>query len=69
MISGVPLFRGKDAQDQLLHILRILGTPPDATLTKMAKDSVRNTPYQCCYAVDSSSSPRSPSSHSRDALK
>ncbi|KAJ7837188.1 kinase-like domain-containing protein [Mycena olivaceomarginata] len=54
MISGVPLFRGKDAQDQLLHILRILGTPPDATLTKMAKDSPEITlkPFPRCPKVD-----------------
>jgi hypothetical protein len=40
MISGVPLFRGKDTQDQLLHIMRILGTPSDQQLAKMVKDSV-----------------------------
>ncbi|KAJ7022033.1 kinase-like domain-containing protein [Mycena alexandri] len=39
MISGVPLFRGKDTQDQLLHILRILGTPSEQLLHKMMKDS------------------------------
>ncbi|KAH8120526.1 Pkinase-domain-containing protein [Phellopilus nigrolimitatus] len=41
MISGVPLFRGRDNQDQLLHIMRIVGTPDDRTLKKIATDSVR----------------------------
>jgi negative regulator of PHO system len=40
MISGVPLFRGRDNQDQLLHIMRIIGTPSDATLKKISTDSV-----------------------------
>ncbi|GLB36535.1 putative protein kinase superfamily protein [Lyophyllum shimeji] len=39
MISGTPLFRGRDNQDQLLHIMRIIGTPTDAQFQKMAKDS------------------------------
>ncbi|KAF7967303.1 hypothetical protein HWV62_38636 [Athelia sp. TMB] len=39
MISGVPLFRGRDNQDQLLHIMRIVGTPSDNVLRKMAQDS------------------------------
>jgi len=39
MISGVPLFRGRDNQDQLLHIMRIIGTPDDRTLRKIATDS------------------------------
>ncbi|KAK7042421.1 Pkinase-domain-containing protein [Favolaschia claudopus] len=39
MISGMPLFRGKDNNDQLLHIIKILGTPPHQTLAKMLKDS------------------------------
>jgi negative regulator of PHO system len=39
MISGVPLFRGRDNQDQLLHIMRVIGTPSDATLKKIATDS------------------------------
>ncbi|KAI0825211.1 kinase-like domain-containing protein [Trametes gibbosa] len=38
MISGVPLFRGRDNQDQLLHIMRILGTPDDRTLRKIATE-------------------------------
>lgn len=40
MISGVPLFRGRDNQDQLLHIMRIIGTPDDRVLRKIATDSV-----------------------------
>jgi len=39
MISGVPLFRGRDNNDQLNQILRILGTPDDATLRKIAQES------------------------------
>src|SRR5271170_4205968 len=34
MMSGVPLFRGRDNQDQLLHIMQIIGTPSDATLKR-----------------------------------
>lgn len=40
MISGTPLFRGRDNQDQLLHIMRVIGTPTDEQFKKMAKDSV-----------------------------
>ncbi|KAL1675502.1 kinase-like domain-containing protein [Schizophyllum commune] len=39
MIQGVPLFRGRDNQDQLLHIMRIIGTPSHEQLQKMQKDS------------------------------
>ncbi|KIY67507.1 Pkinase-domain-containing protein [Cylindrobasidium torrendii FP15055 ss-10] len=39
MITGVPLFRGRDNQDQLLHIMRVIGTPSDAQLKAMAKDT------------------------------
>ena len=45
MISGVPLFRGRDNQDQLLHIMRIIGTPDDRTLRKIAQDSVSNCTF------------------------
>ena len=41
MISGVPLFRGRDNADQLLHIMRIIGTPDERTLRKMVAESVR----------------------------
>jgi len=41
MISGVPLFRGRDNNDQLNQILRILGTPDEATLRRIAAESVR----------------------------
>ena len=41
MISGVPLFRGRDNADQLLHIMRIIGTPDERTLRKMSAESVR----------------------------
>lgn len=39
MISGVPLFRGKDNQDQLLHIMRIIGTPSEQHFKNMFKDN------------------------------
>jgi len=39
MISGAPLFRGRDNQDQLLHIMRIIGTPSDAQFQKIAKET------------------------------
>ncbi|OSX67902.1 hypothetical protein POSPLADRAFT_1072610 [Postia placenta MAD-698-R-SB12] len=38
MISGVPLFRGRDNQDQLLHIMRIIGTPDERLLRKIATE-------------------------------
>lgn len=41
MISGVPLFRGRDNNDQLSQIIRILGTPDEATLRRIASESVR----------------------------
>lgn len=39
MISGVPLFRGRDNNDQLNQILRILGTPDEQTLRRIANES------------------------------
>jgi negative regulator of PHO system len=42
MISGVPLFRGRDNNDQLNQILRVLGTPDEATIERLRKDSVSN---------------------------
>ncbi|GJN88090.1 hypothetical protein Rhopal_001046-T1 [Rhodotorula paludigena] len=39
MISGVPLFRGRDNNDQLNQIIRILGTPDEATLRRIASES------------------------------
>jgi hypothetical protein len=41
MISGVPLFRGRDNNDQLLHIMRIIGTPTQAQFAKISKETVR----------------------------
>ncbi|KAJ7596589.1 Pkinase-domain-containing protein [Mycena floridula] len=46
MISGVPLFRGRDNQDQLLNIMRIIGTPSDAEFQKIFKDSPEITVKQ-----------------------
>jgi len=40
MITGVPLFRGRDNADQLLNIMRIVGTPDDRVLRKIATESV-----------------------------
>lgn len=39
MISGLPLFRGRDNNDQLNQILRILGTPDDNTMKRLINDS------------------------------
>ncbi|KAJ3490135.1 hypothetical protein NLI96_g1642 [Meripilus lineatus] len=39
MISGVPLFRGRDNQDQLLHIMRIIGTPDDRLLRRITTEA------------------------------
>lgn len=41
MILGYPLFRGRDNNDQLTQIMRIIGTPDDRTLRKINADSVR----------------------------
>ena len=48
MISGVPLFRGRDNQDQLLHIMRIIGTPDDRVIRKIMSESVS---YSCSDVV------------------
>ena len=32
MISGIPLFRGRDNNDQLMQIIRVLGTPDELSL-------------------------------------
>lgn len=45
MISGVPLFRGRDNNDQLNQIIRILGTPDEGTLRRIASESVRPPPF------------------------
>ncbi|KAE8270286.1 hypothetical protein A4X09_0g2042 [Tilletia walkeri] len=39
MISGVPLFRGRDNNDQLNQILRFLGTPDEKTIDRLMRDS------------------------------
>lgn len=40
MISGSPLFRGRDNNDQLMHIMRIIGTPTEAQFQKICKETV-----------------------------
>jgi negative regulator of PHO system len=40
MISGVPLFRGRDNNDQLNAIIKVIGTPDDRTFRKIMQDSV-----------------------------
>jgi negative regulator of PHO system len=51
MISGVPLFRGRDNNDQLNAIIKVVGTPDDRTFRKIMQDSVSLFPlavwYQC----------------------
>ena len=39
MISGTPLFRGRDNNDQLNQIIRILGTPDENTIKRILNDS------------------------------
>jgi len=39
MISGVPLFRGRDYNDQLMQIIRILGTPDEHTIKRLLQES------------------------------
>ncbi|KIY45244.1 Pkinase-domain-containing protein [Fistulina hepatica ATCC 64428] len=39
MISGLPLFRGRDNGDQLLHIMRVVGTPTEQQFNKMKAES------------------------------
>ncbi|EIM22450.1 cyclin-dependent kinase 5 [Wallemia mellicola] len=48
MISGVPLFRGRDNNDQLNAIIKVVGTPSDDVLRRIAAESpeiqLRNFP-------------------------
>lgn len=39
MITGMPLFRGRDNPDQLLAIMKIIGTPEDRVIKKMAQET------------------------------
>jgi serine/threonine protein kinase len=39
MITGMPLFRGRDNPDQLLAIMKIIGTPEDRVIKKMAAET------------------------------
>lgn len=39
MITGYPLFRGRDNNDQLVQIMKIVGTPSDATLQQIKMNS------------------------------
>lgn len=40
MITGYPLFRGRDNADQLVQIMKIVGTPSDATIAQIKLNSV-----------------------------
>lgn len=40
MITGYPLFRGRDNADQLVQIMKIVGTPSDATMAQIKMNSV-----------------------------
>ncbi|RLV90873.1 Mitogen-activated protein kinase MKC1 [Spathaspora sp. JA1] len=42
LLGGKPIFRGKDYVDQLNQILLILGTPPEATLTRIGSHRAQN---------------------------
>jgi serine/threonine protein kinase len=61
MISGLPLFRGRDNNDQLVQILRILGTPDNDTLKRIASESVRQQQQAISYNTEfmRTNSPRS----------
>ncbi|WVO14693.1 hypothetical protein L204_102331 [Cryptococcus depauperatus] len=39
MITGYPLFRGRDNADQLVQIMKIVGTPSDATIAQIKLNS------------------------------
>lgn len=41
MITGYPLFRGRDNADQLVQIMKIVGTPSDQTIAQIRMNSVR----------------------------
>ena len=49
LLGGKPFFKGRDYVDQLNQILHILGTPDEATLSRIgsprAQEYVRNLPY------------------------
>jgi hypothetical protein len=49
MISGVPIFRGRDNTDQLNQIIRVIGTPDDRVMRKIMQDSVSGI-YRCANA-------------------
>jgi len=40
MITGYPLFRGRDNADQLVQIMKIVGTPSEATIAQIKMNSV-----------------------------
>lgn len=44
MITGYPLFRGRDNNDQLVQIMKIVGTPSEATISQIKMNSVRSFP-------------------------
>ena len=62
MISGVPLFRGRDNNDQLNQIIRILGTPDEATLRRIASESVSEPTFTLVFAAECDRSLTSPKS-------
>ncbi|KAJ1742470.1 mitogen activated protein kinase [Coemansia sp. RSA 989] len=49
LLGGKPLFKGRDYVDQLNQILQILGTPDDATLSRIGSERaqmyIRSLPY------------------------
>jgi negative regulator of PHO system len=48
MITGYPLFRGRDNADQLVQIMKIVGTPNDATIQQIRMNSVGPSVYHHC---------------------
>lgn len=51
----MPLFRGRDNNDQLNQILRILGTPDEATLRRIATESVRSRAARSAGGIETDS--------------
>jgi len=50
MITGYPLFRGRDNADQLVQIMKIVGTPSDATIAQIKINSVCLN-LQYCHSI------------------
>ena len=52
MITGYPLFRGRDNADQLVQIMKIVGTPSEGTIAQIKMNSVSWVPPSESIADD-----------------